>query len=203
MTFRVTAAEDHQSTTWHAVLIASKHPGFGKTRTTTTHGLPSQPPCGAQLSTASATALPRLLYQTTLSLSQMSDDMRQDETLLPPGRGTSDWGAESGQGDSPYGQHICVLGLQLPRVLGKCLNAAVYCWYRGIEDFCGVLLHLLGLLSSHCSSWSAHHTIELALADNGYHVLVVFASEAIRLCAAAVADFWICSTVAIVRVEEI
>lgn len=68
MTFRVTVAEDHQSTTRHAVLITSKHPGFGKTRTTTTHGLPSQPPCGAHLLAASATVLPRLLYQTTSSL---------------------------------------------------------------------------------------------------------------------------------------
>lgn len=43
----------------------------------------------------------------------------------------------------------------------------------------------------------------MILVDRGYQILVVFASEAIRLCAAAVADFWTCSTVAIVCTEKV
>lgn len=66
-----------------------------------------------------------------------------------------------------------------------------------------MLFHLLWLLPSHCGSWLAHDTTVVTLVDGGYNILVVFASEAIRLCAAAVADFWICSTVAILCVEKV
>lgn len=65
-----------------------------------------------------------------------------------------------------------------------------------------MLLHFLGLLSGHWVSWSVSGGKAVRVVIAGYQILVVFASEAIKLCAAAVADFCTSSTVAIVFVKK-